>query len=208
MTKSLLNESLADCSRTGLNPFCALNKPPAADLPFWSKKLQDKSAKKTRMNNKALEKPAKKKTNPFELFDLDDKDESEVKLYSLGSFFVHLIDNDHYQDDAEGSRANVEEVTILSSDSETPIRQKGQQASRKVRFSHPLAYLDPNFILKKQQHEARRMTSNIGGGILSSDLPNTPAPCKRRPEGTSHSSSGDSTGTQVPLFEDCAWRYG
>ncbi|XP_044382222.1 uncharacterized protein [Triticum aestivum] len=169
MTKSLLNESLADCSRTGLNPFCALNKPPAADLPFWSKKLQDKSAKKTRMNNKALEKPAKKKTNPFELFDLDDKDESEVKLYSLGSFFVHLIDNDHYQDDAEGSRANVEE---------------------------------------KQQHEARRMTSNIGGGILSSDLPNTPAPCKRRPEGTSHSSSGDSTGTQVPLFEDCAWRYG
>ncbi|XP_044382225.1 uncharacterized protein [Triticum aestivum] len=147
MTKSLLNESLADCSRTGLNPFCALNKPPAADLPFWSKKLQDKSAKKTRMNNKALEKPAKKKTNPFELFDLDDKDESE--------------------DDAEGSRANVEE-----------------------------------------QHEARRMTSNIGGGILSSDLPNTPAPCKRRPEGTSHSSSGDSTGTQVPLFEDCAWRYG
>ncbi|XP_044382223.1 uncharacterized protein [Triticum aestivum] len=149
MTKSLLNESLADCSRTGLNPFCALNKPPAADLPFWSKKLQDKSAKKTRMNNKALEKPAKKKTNPFELFDLDDKDESE--------------------DDAEGSRANVEE---------------------------------------KQQHEARRMTSNIGGGILSSDLPNTPAPCKRRPEGTSHSSSGDSTGTQVPLFEDCAWRYG
>ncbi|XP_044382221.1 uncharacterized protein [Triticum aestivum] len=188
MTKSLLNESLADCSRTGLNPFCALNKPPAADLPFWSKKLQDKSAKKTRMNNKALEKPAKKKTNPFELFDLDDKDESE--------------------DDAEGSRANVEEVTILSSDSETPIRQKGQQASRKVRFSHPLAYLDPNFILKKQQHEARRMTSNIGGGILSSDLPNTPAPCKRRPEGTSHSSSGDSTGTQVPLFEDCAWRYG
>ncbi|XP_037432888.1 uncharacterized protein LOC119299853 [Triticum dicoccoides] len=116
MTKSLLNESLADCSRTGLNPFCALNKPPAADLPFWSKKLQDKSAKKTRMNNKALEKPAKKKTNPFELFDLDDKDESE--------------------DDVKGSQANVEE-----------------------------------------QHEARRMTSNIGGGILSSGLPNTPAPC-------------------------------
>jgi hypothetical protein len=88
--------------------------------------------------------------------------------------------------------------------------------------------LDPNFILKKQQHEARRTTRNSGGGILSSGLPNTPAPRKRRPEvshisdlaypkadlfcqpldpsdsnyqGTSHSSSGDSTGTQVPLFK-------
>ena len=32
-----------------------------------------------------------------------DDDESEVELDSLGSFFVHLIDNDHSQDDAEGA---------------------------------------------------------------------------------------------------------
>ena len=63
--------------------------------------LQDKPAKKTRTKNKALKKPAKKKTNPSELFNLDD-DESEVELDSLGSFFVHLIDNDHSQDDVEG----------------------------------------------------------------------------------------------------------
>jgi hypothetical protein len=79
--------------------------------------LQDKPAKKTRTKHKAPKKPAKKKTTPSELFNLDD-DESEVKLDSLGSFFVHLIDNDHYQDDAEGSHADGEEVTILSSDSE------------------------------------------------------------------------------------------
>ena len=41
--------------------------------------------------------------------------EPEVELDSLGSFFVHLIDNDYYQDDAEGSHA---EVIILSSGSE------------------------------------------------------------------------------------------
>ena len=44
--------------------------------------------------------------------------ESEVELDSLGSFFVHLIDNDYYQDDAEGSHAEDVEVTILSSDSD------------------------------------------------------------------------------------------
>ena len=32
MTKSLLNESLEACSKTGLNPFCALNKPPAVSI--------------------------------------------------------------------------------------------------------------------------------------------------------------------------------
>ena len=37
-----------------------------------------------------------------------DDDESEVELDSLGSFFVHLIDNDYYQDDVEASRAGDE----------------------------------------------------------------------------------------------------
>ena len=100
----------------------------------------------------------------------------------LAHFFVHLIDNDHNQDDVEGSHADGEEVTILSSDSEPLPRQKVRQASWKVRFSHPLAHLDPNFILKKQQHEARRTTRNSGGRVFSSGLPNTPAPRKRCPE--------------------------
>ena len=55
------------------------------------------------MKSKAIKNPAKKKSNPAKLFNLDDKDdddESEVELDSLGSFFVHLIDNDYYQDDA------------------------------------------------------------------------------------------------------------
>ena len=111
-----------------------------------------------------------------------DDDESEVELDSLGSYFVHLIDNDYYQDDAEGSHADGKVVTSLSSDSEPLPKQKTRQANQKVRFSHPLAYLDPNFILKKQQHEAGCTTRNSGGGILSSGLPNTPAPRKRRAE--------------------------
>src|SRR5215216_2441193 len=129
-----------------------------ADSSFWKKKLQDKPAKNIRTKTKAPKKPAKK-TNPSELFNLDD-DESEVELDSLGSFFVHLIDNDHYQDDTKASHAEDEEVIILSSGSETLLRQKTRQASRKARFSHPLAYLDPNFLLKKQKHEQRRTTRN------------------------------------------------
>ena len=147
---------------------------PQADSPFWKKKLQDKPDKQTRTKTKA-KKPAKNKTNPSELFNLDDDDddESEVELDSLGSFYVHLIDHDHYQDDAEASRVDDEEVIVLSSGSESLPKRKTRQAILKVRFSHPLAYLDPNFILKKQQHEARHTTQNSGGGILSSGLPYT-----------------------------------
>jgi hypothetical protein len=39
-------------------------------------------------------KPAKKKSEVVDPFTLDE--ESEVELDSLGSFFVHLIDIDHY----------------------------------------------------------------------------------------------------------------
>ena len=87
---------------------------------------------------------------------MDEDVESEVALESLGSFFNYLIDTDCHQDDAETSQAGDEEVTIISSDSEPLPRQKIRQVTRKVRFSHPLAYLDPNFILKQQQHENRR----------------------------------------------------
>ena len=44
--------------------------------------------------------------------------ELEVEHDFLGSFFVHLIDNDYYQDGAKGSHAKDVEVTILSSDSD------------------------------------------------------------------------------------------
>ena len=105
-----------------------------------------------RVKTKVTKKPAKKKTaespglNNDE--DLDDP-ESEVELDSLGSFFIHLIDNEYYQDDAEGSQAGDAEVIIHSSGSDPLPTQKIRQANRKVRFSHPLAHLDPNFLLKK-----------------------------------------------------------
>ena len=100
--------------------------------------------------------------------------ESEVELDSLGSFFVHLIDNDYYEDDAEGSHADDVEVIILSSDSDPQPTSKIRRANRKVKFSHPLAYLDPNFLLKTQQHEARRTTRHNGQVVTSAGLPNTP----------------------------------
>ena len=47
-------------------------------------------------------------------------------------------------------------MKIISSDSDPLPRQKVWRVIRKVRFSNPLAHLDPNFHLKKQQHESRR----------------------------------------------------
>ena len=155
--------------------------------------------------------------------ELDDL-ELEVELDSLGYFFIHLIDNDHYQDDVEASRAGDVEVIILSSDSDPLPTPKTHQAVRKVRFSHALAYLDAHFILKMQQHEARRTTRHSSQVVTSSGLPNSPVRIRRqevsytpdtlRPkaghfryplnsldsnyQGTSHSSSGESSATQLP----------
>ena len=148
----------------------------------------------------------------------------EVELDSLGLFFTRLIDDDACQDDAEASNAEFVEVTILSSDSEILPLPKFRQANRKVKFSHPLAYLDPKFLMKTQQHEARRTTRHSGQVVTSAGLPNSPvrkrrsevsnllvsacpkAGCFRQPlnpsdsdyQVTSHSSSGESSATQLP----------
>ena len=119
---------------------------------FWKAKYDHEAAKKARAAAIAARrmnrKPKKKKTTS-NLFHLDDASESEVALDSL----------DHYQDDTGASHVVEEEVTI-SSDSAPLPRQKLRLVTRKVRFSHPLAYLDPHFLLKKQQHESRRQAQN------------------------------------------------
>ena len=83
------------------------------------------------------------------MLELDDSCESAVSLVSLGSFFNHLIDIDYHQDDTGTSQAIEEEVTIISSDTEPLPRQKIQRVTWKVSFSHPLAHLDPHFLLKQ-----------------------------------------------------------
>ena len=174
---------------------------------------------------KASKKPMKRRNvEPSEPIIDDDlvNPASGVELDSLGSFFIHLIDNDHYQDEAEASHAD--EVTILSYDSHPVLVPRIRRAIRKVKFSCPLSYLDPHFLLKTQQHEARRTTRHSGQVVTSSGLPNSLVR-KRRQEvaytpdtlypkagyiryplnpsdsnyqGTSHSSSGESSATQLP----------
>jgi len=154
----------------------------------------------------------------------------EVELDSLGLLFTRLIDDDACQDDAEASNADVAEVTILSSDSDPLPLPKFRRANRKVKFSHPLAYLDSQFLMKTQQHEARRTTRHSGQVVTSAGLPNSPVR-KRRSEVsdlfidlnrkagffrqplnpsdsdyqvTSHSSSGESSATQLPPLKTVA----
>ena len=69
-----------------------------ADDPFWKKKSQDKPVKNPRLKTKASKKPMKRRNvEPSEPIIDDDLDipDSEVELDSLGSFFIHLIDNDY-----------------------------------------------------------------------------------------------------------------
>ena len=128
------------------------------------------------------------------------------------------------QDPLEGDNPAEIEVTLISSDSEPPP-QKIRRTVRKYQFSHPYAKLDPNFTLKKQQHEAlRRTTRHSGLAVESSGISLTPVR-KRRAEvilsptllhpkaglirkplkptdpdyqETPLSSSGESTATQLP----------
>ena len=126
-----------------------------------------------RVKTRVTKKPAKKRT--AEASDLPndeelDNPESEVELDSLGSFFIHLIDNDYYQDDAEASHASEAEVIVLSSDSNHVPVPKLRRAVRKVKRSHLLRYLDPHFSSKTQQHETRGTTRHSGQQVTSSGL--------------------------------------
>ena len=102
-------------------------------------------------------------------------------LFSCFLFVLnHLIDIDYQQEDTGASNPVIEEVTILSSDSDPLPRLKVRRVTRKVRFSHPLAYQDPQFLLKQQIHESRRQTRASKDADLSSGLPE--ASRKRRTE--------------------------
>ncbi|XP_073365006.1 uncharacterized protein [Aegilops tauschii subsp. strangulata] len=132
--KKMLNEPEVICSQTGLSPFCTSNKPPAGEDPFWKKKPQDKPAKPQdkpakplRPKTKVVKKPAKKRTTassePNADADVANPD-LEVELDSLGSFFIHLIDNDYYQDDAESSQAD--DVETQQHEARRTTRHSGQ----------------------------------------------------------------------------------
>ena len=166
----------------------------------------------------------------MELDDDTEDPEVEVELDSLGSLFMHLINNDVPQEDAEASQADDVEVITLSSGSDSMPTQKTRQAVRKVSFSHPVAHLDPTFILKTQQHEARRTTRHSGQQVTSAGLPDTlvrqrqsevsptfdhsypKAGYFRQPlnpsdsnyQVTPPSSSGESTATQLPPLKTVA----
>ncbi|XBI59896.1 hypothetical protein VPH35_040888 [Triticum aestivum] len=81
MTKSLLNESLADCGKTGLSPFCKANPAPAANDKFWKVRYDHEATKKARKVKKAARRaaPRKKGSKPSasDLLQLDDTSESE-----------------------------------------------------------------------------------------------------------------------------------
>ncbi|XBH62690.1 hypothetical protein VPH35_116850 [Triticum aestivum] len=81
MTKSLLNESLADCGKVGLSPFCKANPAPAANDQFWKAKYDHEAAKRARKAKKAARKAAAKKkgnkTSASDMFRLVDTSESK-----------------------------------------------------------------------------------------------------------------------------------
>ena len=95
------------------------------------------------------------------------------------TFIQTCVNGVFSQDLAEEDKAAEAEVITLSSDSE-PSPPKIRRTVRKYQFSHPYAQPDPNFLLKKQQHEAlRRTTRHSGLAVESSGISLTPARRRR-----------------------------
>ena len=89
------------------NSFTILCPSIQGDDPLWKKKSQDKPAKpqdkpvrapcvKTRVTKTPAKKRISEASDLPNDEELDDP-ESEVELDSLGSFSIHLIDNDYYK---------------------------------------------------------------------------------------------------------------
>ena len=142
-----------------------------AKSDFWKAKYDHEAAAMTA--KKTTRRSNKKRSTTEDLLKLDDDSELEVALESLGQFFNNLIDTDYCQDDTGANQAVEEEVTISSDSAHLP-RQKLRLLTWKVRFSHPLAYLDPHFLLKKQQHESRHQARNNDDDEPPSVLQKTP----------------------------------
>jgi hypothetical protein len=155
-----------------------------ANSPFWNRKkkktqlCKSKAAPALRRNKPAVaNEPVAGDESPTA------RDESEVELDSLGRLFIELADASYSQDNTEMSRASDAEVISISSGSKNLSPKKIRRVVRKVKFSHPNAYLDPKFLFKKAHHEgtSRRQTRS-GSGELVAGLPNIPSTRKRRIE--------------------------
>ena len=85
------------------------------------------------MKKTAHRKRTTSSSNPTPDDDVDNPD-LEVGLDSLGLFFMHLIDGDICQDDAEASHADAAEVIILSSDLEPLPSLKSVRKTGKLNF--------------------------------------------------------------------------
>ena len=90
--------------------------------------------KLTRPKTKAVKRTSKRKTADrinMELYDDTNDPEAEVELDSIGSLFMHLVNNDLPQEEAEASQAEDVEVITLSSSSDSMPTQKTRQTIRK-----------------------------------------------------------------------------
>ena len=82
--------------------------------------------------------------------------------------------------DLESQDEDVEVISI-SSDSNSSPPKPARRICRKVPLSHPDAYLDPNFLLKKASFTPKRHTRSHSGDLLSG-LPEKTAGRKRQNE--------------------------
>ncbi|KAI5012724.1 hypothetical protein ZWY2020_024990 [Hordeum vulgare] len=131
IVKKQCGETIENCSKIVLKPFCISNPAPEKNSPFY--KRRSKTVKKT--TKKAA--PKKKKT----------KGKATTKESSIVG--ESRAAEEHSEDDDMESQDEDIEVISISSDSNSSPPRPTRRVCRKVPLSHPDAHLDPKFLLKK-----------------------------------------------------------
>ena len=84
----------------------------------------------------------------MELDEDAEEPEVEVELDSLGSLFMHLINNDLYQEDVEGNQADDVEVITLSSGSDSMPTQKNPSSGLESKLFSSSCLLGSNIYIE------------------------------------------------------------
>ncbi|KAI4990147.1 hypothetical protein ZWY2020_038510 [Hordeum vulgare] len=181
--KKLTGDPLEECAKIGLKAFCRSNPVPpvriqaafrffiltnALGLKFTS--IHQKSDPFWRRGPKVT---AQKTTKP---------PPKKKKKQAKGK------DNESQNDAVE--------VISIYSDSPSPSPRPARRICGKVPMSHPYAYMDPDFLLKKARYTPKRRTRSHSGDLISG-LPEKTIGRKRTNE-TSPPTSGDSAILALP----------
>ncbi|KAI5005093.1 hypothetical protein ZWY2020_032336 [Hordeum vulgare] len=179
---SSINRGLPGAEKHEVLRFRLRHRSPFPSDPFWRRGPKVTAQKTTKPPPKKRKKTSKGKVAA--------KDSSVVG--------ESRADDERSEGEDNESQDDAIEIISISSDSPSPSHRPARRICGKVPMSHPYAYMDPDFLLKKARYTPKCKTHSHCGD-LSSRLPEKTTGRKCTSE-TSPLTSGDSAISALPLM--------